>query len=279
MKKKVTIFTIIIAFLTVFFYLQNNWVGLTSLNLEFERLPEKFDEFKIIQSSDLHSKSFGRGQQTLIGILNKLEPNIIVITGDLVDSRHYNQQTSLELVRKAVKIAPVYFIMGNHEWWSGEFANLEVQLKEAGAIVLRNEYKEFEVQGQKICIAGVDDPASVNGDYEEAEFIVKRLQDIVYSMPQDSFKVLLSHRPEMFSQYSGFGFDLVFSGHAHGGQFRFPFVGGLVAPNQGFFPQYTSGVHRDKSTVMVISRGLGNSIIPQRVFNRPEVVEVTLRMK
>lgn len=279
MKKKIAILIIIITLMAIFFYSQNNWLVTTRLELAFDRLPEEFDGFKIVQLSDLHNKSFGPGQQRLLRILNKSEPDVIVITGDLIDSSRYDELPAMELVGKAVKIAPVYYVTGNHEWWSGKFDNLEVRLKEAGAIVLRNEWKDIEVQGQKIYIAGVDDPASAKNSENETAYMSYRLQDIVTSIPRDRFKILLSHRPEQFLQYSGLGFDLVFSGHAHGGQFRLPFLGGLVAPDQGFFPEYTSGVHQDKSTVMIISRGLGNSVIPQRIFNRPEVVEAVLRSK
>ncbi len=277
MKKKIIIAGIIIAFLAVFLYLQNNWIGTNRLELAFERLPESFEEFKIIQLSDLHGKAFGAGQQRLVRILKKAEPDMIVITGDLIDGKRLGEQAALELVSEAVKIAPVYFVTGNHEWWSGIFGTLEARLKEAGAAVLRNEWKEIDVRGQKICLAGVDDPASAGRGPGETGFTESTLQEVAASMPEDSFKILLSHRPEKLPQYSAGGFDLVFSGHAHGGQFRLPFTGGLFAPDQGFFPEYTSGVHREQSTVMVISRGLGNSIIPQRLFNRPEVVQVTLK--
>ncbi len=182
--------------------MQNNWIGTNRLELAFERLPESFEEFKIIQLSDLHGKAFGAGQQRLVRILKKAEPDMIVITGDLIDGKRLGEQAALELVSEGVKIAPVYFVTGNHEWWSGIFGTLEARLKEAGAAVLRNEWKEIDVRGQKICLAGVDDPASAGRGPGETGFTESTLQEVAASMPEDSFKILLSHRPEKLPQYS-----------------------------------------------------------------------------
>ncbi len=276
MKKKIRILIGVIAALACFFYMQNNWIGVSRLTIPLDKLPEKFDGFKIIHLSDLHSKSFGKNQQRLANILDKSKPDMIVITGDIVDQKHYDEQVALELVNKAVEIAPVFFVMGNHEWWSGQFSSLEKQLIKAGVYVLRNSWRDIEVDGQRIFVVGIDDPAAAGHEYDEAGFVEEQLEETLSKLPKDSFKMLLSHRPEKLSLYAHYEADLVFSGHAHGGQFRIPFVGGLIAPNQGLFPPYTSGIHREKETAMMISRGLGNSIIPQRIFNRPEVIEVLL---
>lgn len=267
-----------IAILAVFLYLQNNWAGLTKLEIVSEKLPGNFEGFKIVQLSDLHSKSFGKDQTKLQKILVKVAPDIIVITGDLIDSKHYDEQAALALVERAVELAPVYFVTGNHEWWSGKFVDLERKLKATGAHVLRNGSRELVSGEQKIYITGIDDPTSTTGGYNQIGYMEDKLHETIPLLPQDGFKVLLSHRPEAFNQYSSYGVDLVFSGHAHGGQVRLPFVGGLAAPDQGFFPRYTAGIYRDGNTAMVVSRGLGNSIAPLRLFNRPEVVLVTLRM-
>ena len=276
MKKKFIVFILMVAAMAIFFYLQNNWLGVTKLELGFQNLPEEFDGFRIVQLSDLHGKWFGKNQKRLLAVLEKLKPDIIVATGDLADSRHYDEEPALELVRKASEIAPVYFVTGNHEAWSGKFSGMEQRLRAAGAIILRNTSWDIDSGGRKLYISGMDDPVSAGYAEDETGYVKKTLEDILTPIPQNSFKILLSHRPEQFPQYAGYGIDLVFSGHAHGGQFRLPFVGGLVAPDQGFFPKYTSGIYSDKGARMVVSRGLGNSIIPLRIFNRPEVVEVIL---
>ena len=270
-RKKLTFFILIIAFLAIFLYLQNNRISLAKLNVASTKLPGKFDGFRIVQISDLHSKAFGTDQERLVKVIAGAGPDIIVITGDLVDGRHYDEKPSLTLVEKAAKLAPVYYVTGNHEWWSGQFAGLESKIMDAGAVILRNDSRELSIEDQSIYVTGLDDPESTGSNYNEAGYIEGRLHATIPLLPKDSFKLLLSHRPEAFYLYSGYGVDLVFSGHV-----RIPFIGGLYAPDQGYFPKFTSGIYEDGNTEMVVSRGLGNSVIPQRLFNRPEVVLVTL---
>ncbi|WIV13352.1 metallophosphoesterase [Proteiniborus sp. MB09-C3] len=269
---------LILTILIIFLYLQNNWITKTRLRINLQRLPKSFDRFKIIHISDLHNKSFGKNQKHLINQIKDEKPNIIVITGDLIDSRRYNEYIAMQFVKEAVKIAPVYYVTGNHEMRSGKFKSLEEQLINAGAKVLRNSWEKIDSYGQSIIIAGIDDPYT-GIRYREPIVMDKYLQEIKEGLDENSFKILLSHRPERIDAYAAYGFDLVFSGHAHGGQFRIPFLGGLVVPNQGFLPKYTSGVHKVNNTTMVISRGLGNSIVPQRIFNRPEIIVAELLAK
>lgn len=264
--------------LILFLYLQNNWITKTRLRVSFEGLPKNFEGFKIVHISDLHNKSFGKEQQYLIKQIKEEQADIIIITGDLIDSRRYNEYIAMQFINEAVEIAPVYYVTGNHELRSGKFNSLEKQLLNAGVRVLRNSWEEIEIEGQSIVIAGVDDPYT-GIRYREPNVMDKYLQGIKRDLDENSFKVLLSHRPEKIEAYAAYGFDLVFCGHAHGGQFRIPFLGGLVVPNQGFFPKYTSGIHNIGNTTMIISRGLGNSIIPQRIFNRPEIIITELYAK
>ncbi|SCG84189.1 hypothetical protein DW1_2629 [Proteiniborus sp. DW1] len=276
--KLITIILVIIIGLIIFFYLQNNWISKTRLKVSFQGLPKNFEGFRIVHISDLHNKSFGKEQQYLIKQIKDEKPDIIIITGDLIDSRRYNEYIAMQFINEAVEIAPVYYVTGNHELRSGKFNSLEKQLINAGVGVLRNSWEEIDIEGQSIIIAGVDDPYT-GIRYREPIVIDKYLQEVQNDLDENSFKILLSHRPEKIEAYAAYGFDLVFSGHAHGGQFRIPFLGGLVVPNQGFFPKYTSGIHNMENTTMIISRGLGNSIIPQRIFNRPEIIIAELYVK
>lgn len=269
--KSIGIILIVLIVLLAFLYLQNNWISKTRFKISFQKLPKNFHRFKIVHISDLHNKSFGKNQQYLINQIEKEKPNIIIITGDLIDSRRYNEYIAIKFVKEAVKIAPVYYVTGNHELRSGKFNDLEEKLMSLGVKVLRNNWEEINNNGQGITIAGVDDPYT-GIRYREPIVMDKYLREVKKDLDEDSFKILLSHRPEKIDVYAGYGFDLVFSGHAHGGQVRIPFLGGLIVPNQGFFPKYTSGLHKIKNTVMVISRGLGNSLAPQRIFNRPEII-------
>jgi len=264
--------------LTCFFYFQNNSIVTTEYNFSSDKVPQNFKGYKIVQLSDLHSKSFGNNQSDLVKKVKKINPDLIVFTGDLIDSDRYDEKISLTLMEKLVQIAPVYSVTGNHEWWSGKFNSLEDKLKDTGVQVMRNTVEEIIIGNDKIQIIGIDDPAKVNESYAERAIAEEDITNSIKGLEEGvNFKILLSHRPELFSLYRQYEFDVVFSGHAHGGQVRIPFIGGLVAPNQGLFPEYSSGMHYADNATMIVNRGLGNSIIPLRVFNRPEIVVVTLK--
>ncbi|PAF20648.1 phosphoesterase [Terribacillus saccharophilus] len=275
--RKRFLFTLIAIFaLVFFFYFQNNSIVITESTISSKRIPASFNDYKIVQLSDLHSKTFGNRQNVLVEKVSQTNPDLIVFTGDLIDSKNYNEETSLNLIRELIHIAPIYFVTGNHEWWSGKFDILEKELNDIGVKVLRNTNDVITKGQEKIQIIGIDDPAYVNDSYPERSITEEAIENSVEGMEGDYFKILLSHRPEFLSIYSKYGIDVVFSGHAHGGQVRIPFVGGLVAPNQGFLPKYTAGKHDLDNTSMFVNRGLGNSIIPLRIFNRPEIIVLTL---
>ncbi|PAD34606.1 phosphoesterase [Terribacillus saccharophilus] len=275
--KKRFLFTLIaIIALVFFFYFQNNSIVITESTISSKRIPASFNDYKIVQLSDLHSKTFGNRQNVLVEKVSNTNPDLIVFTGDLVDSKNYNEDTSLNLIRELIHIAPIYFVTGNHEWWSGKFDILEKELNDIGVKVLRNTNDVISKGHEKIQIIGIDDPAYVNDSYTERSITEGAIENSVEGMEDDYFKILLSHRPEFLSIYSKYGIDVVFSGHAHGGQVRIPFVGGLVAPNQGFLPKYTAGKYDLDNTSMFVNRGLGNSTIPLRIFNRPEIIVLTL---
>jgi predicted MPP superfamily phosphohydrolase len=277
-KKRLLYLLLGLVLLTCFFYFQNNSIVTTSYNFSSDKVPQNFNGYKIIQLSDLHSKSFENNHSELVKKVKKVKPDLIVFTGDLIDSDRYNEKTSLTLMEKLVQIAPVYYVTGNHEWWSGKFNSLEDKLKDTGVHVMRNTVEEITIGNDGIQIIGIDDPAKVNESYVERAIAEEDIKNAIKGLEEGvNFKILLSHRPELFSLYTQYEFDVVFSGHAHGGQVRIPFVGGLVAPNQGLFPEYSSGMHAVDKTTMIVNRGLGNSIIPLRVFNRPEIVVVALK--
>ena len=158
---------------------------------------------------------------------------------------------------------------GNHEIATNDVDHIKKELSNLGVIVLSNNEQIIEKNGERIKIIGIEDPLS-GVSVEDALIKFKKTED---------FTLVLSHRPETFQDYVDNRLDIVFSGHAHGGQFRIPGLGGLVAPGQGLFPKYTAGLYEEKDTKMIVSRGLGNSVIPFRVFNTPELVVVVLQAK
>ena len=280
-RKSKTILTLI----SLFFIILIAWtlLGNTALEVnEYEivsdRIPQGFDGFRIAQVSDLHNTEFGEGNSKLIGLLSQTEPDIIVLTGDLIDSRQTDIEIAFSFARDAMKIAPVYFVSGNHEARVSEYEDLKMGLAEAGVIVLENQKVEITRDGEAITLMGIDDPSFQESYlFGDVESVAKQAIEMLQS-ESDGYTVLLSHRPELFELYVKTGMDLVFSGHAHGGQFRLPFLGGLVAPNQGFFPEYDAGLFSEGITNMIVSKGVGNSIIPIRFNNRPEIILAELKV-
>lgn len=255
----------------------NTALELNCYTITSEELPEMFDGYRIAQVSDLHNAEMGKDNEKLLTMLQNAQPDIIVITGDLIDSRDTDLAVALRFAEQAIEIAPCYYVTGNHEARIPEYPKLKEGLTERGVFVLEDARLEIEQSGETIVLLGVDDP-SFEVDYlsGDAHTLMKDKLEALMNK-DDGYTILLSHRPELFEIYADHGVNLVLSGHAHGGQFRLPFAGGLVAPNQGLFPEYDAGQYMDHNTCMIVSRGVGNSIIPIRFNNRPEVVLIELK--
>ena len=277
-KKTVLIVSVlVILFLGIWSLWGNIALEVNEYEIVSDRIPEAFAGFRIAQVSDLHNKDFGEGYGQLLTLLSQINPDIIVVTGDLIDSRQTDLDVALEFAWQAGKIARVYYVSGNHEARVPEYEDLKIGLVKAGVVILENQKVQITREGESITLMGIDDP-SFQEDYlfGDSESVARQaIEDL--QNESDGYTILLSHRPELFDLYVETEMDLVFSGHAHGGQFRLPFIGGLIAPNQGFFPKYDAGLFSEGSTNMIVSRGVGNSIIPIRFNNRPEIVLVTLR--
>lgn len=282
------IIVIIILFLievVIFCYWQNNSIVTTCIDYKNAKVPDSFNGFKITQISDLHDKRFGKNQEYLLYKIKQNLPDIIIITGDLVNRRKVDLDTTMKFVNEAVKIAPVYFTPGNHEAWINKYDELRIRLLNAGVNVLYDSKEKITRSGKTVEVVGLSDPIFITQNKYKKLYTPKSIKKL-YTEKVDqrikelsnsaNFKIWLSHRPELFETYVKNNVDLVFCGHAHGGQIRLPLIGGIIAPNQGFFPKYTSGKHCDKNTAMIISRGLGKSAFPLRIFNRPEIVVATL---
>lgn len=242
-------------------------------------IPAAFGGYRIAQISDLHNTRIGKDNQKLLAALREAKPDMIAITGDLIDSRRTDLDVAMDFIQEAVTIAPCYYVTGNHENRIAEYPELKEAMLAANVVILEDAKTEIIYNGDSITLAGLHDPSFhtdyVNGDDEAV--VSARLSEMLE--PEDGFVILLSHRPELLHTYADADVDLVLSGHAHGGQFRFPIVGGVIAPNQGWFPEYDGGIYAHGDTQMVVSRGVGNSLCPLRVNNRPEVIVVELQCK
>ena len=218
-RKKRVLFVVV--FVLVVLIVWTLW-GNTALEVnEYEvvsdRIPQGFEGFRIAQVSDLHNAEFGEGNEKLIQLLSQTDPDVIVITGDLIDSRHTDIEIALDFARQAVKIAPVYYVSGNHEARVREYEDLKMGLAEAGVVILENQNVQITREGESITLMGIDDP-SFQEDYlfGDSESVARQAIDDLQN-ESEGYTILLSHRPELFDLYVDTGMDLVFSGHAHGG--------------------------------------------------------------
>lgn len=271
MKKFLIIAIILIIVGAVYLYWGNNSLTVGRHTLSPANLPESFSGFRIVQVSDLHNKDF-KGR--LIRKISSLNPDIIVITGDIIDSRHTDTDIALKFAENAVNIAPVYYVTGNHESRLKDiYPEFRESLENLGVTVLDCRSVTLEKNGDEIVLAGMNDLTFYGSStLDENTIVFKEMLNNLGREKGDRTGILLSHRPEIFDTYVESGFDIVLTGHAHGGQIRLPFVGGILTPNQGFFPEYDAGLYQKENTSMIISRGLGNSLFPFRINNRPEII-------
>lgn len=244
-------------------------------SLSSTRLPAAFDGSVIVQLSDLHGKVFGDGNEALLRSVRAEEPDLIVVTGDLVDARtEHPLEYAARLGGALCAIAPVYYVTGNHEWAARQAEDLCAALEEAGVVCLRNETVPLERDGARILLSGLDDP-NAYADQKTPEEVTAELLE---QYGEDDFRLLLAHRNDRFvSEYYRLGYDLTFVGHAHGGVIRLPFTDGLIDTHMSLFPSYTAGFYSVEGARVLVSRGLGNVYPSVRLFNRPEIVSLTLR--
>ena len=279
-KRKFIIFAVVAAFLLAliaWIVWGNTALELNTYTISSSKLPQSFDGYRIAHVSDLHNAEMGKDNEKLLTMLRDADPDMIAITGDLIDSRNTDIEVALQFIREAVKIAPCYYVTGNHEARVNEYGELKSGMEAAGVTVLEDAQTEISLESETITLIGVNDP-SYQTDYlfGDSETVMDTKLEELHT-EDDVFTILLSHRPELFDIYADHGMDLILSGHAHGGQFRLPFIGGLVAPNQGLFPEYDAGIYTEGNTNMLVSRGVGNSILPFRINNRPEVILIELQ--
>ena len=245
----------------------------TSYELEASNLPNGFDGFTIVQLSDLHGAQFGENNQALVRKTAALHPDLIALTGDFIESEEDLPVTEA-LVRQLSEIAPVYFTSGNHDWASGEVDTLRKAVTDNGGVYLSNSYLELERSGDRILLAGVEDPNSRADMIRPDEL----LADVSAKYPAH-YVVLLAHRNDFVTKYPDLPCDVIFTGHGHGGVIRLPLVGGLIGTDRCLLPDYDAGLFFGGRYTMVVSRGLGDAPVIPRLLNNPEIVSVTLHKK
>ena len=233
-------------------------------------------EVKLALITDLHSCLYGENQSDLIAAIDSVGPDAVLFGGDIFDDVYVNENSQILIDNLAQKYQ-LYYVSGNHEWWSKRAYEYFAYLNHAGVTVLRGDSSSLNLNGDHIVISGIDDLdcRKYDSSYPDSEQQLKQIADAHES---SDYHILLAHRPENIRQYLTYDFDLVLSGHAHGGQGRIPFIlNGLYAPNQGFFPEFAGGLYDFGDQKFIVSRGLSkeNTKLP-RIFNRPELVFLTL---
>lgn len=235
---------------------------------------------RIVHISDMHSTSF----KNIIKKIDDEKPNIIAITGDLINDKRKNQDKMLEYVNEMSKIALVFYVTGNHERRLDNFDEIMKKISESGAHVLLDRCETVNVNDSNITILGLDEKQGTFEAYKQMAKGTFKYRDssIYFDMINDfdGFKLVLSHFPENFAlindlSYNKYDFDLMLAGHAHGGQLRLPFIGPVLSPGQGWFPKYACGKHGDRPC-LIVSRGMGNSEFPLRLFNHPEIIVIDI---
>lgn len=243
----------------------NVTIQVTNIEISSEKIPDAFSGYRIAHVSDLHNAQFGKDNERLLSLIEDADPDIIVITGDIIDSRNPDALVASSFLDLCADIAPCYYVRGNHEKRIlEEYEKLLSEIENENVHILCDEAVTIERDGEAVSLIGMDDHAK-----DSADFL-----PILSSLCEkgEEYRIVLSHKPDFYNEYAAAGADLVFCGHAHGGQFVLPFVGGILAPGQGLFPEYTDGLYMIEKTAMIVSRGLGNSLFPFRINNYPQLI-------
>ena len=262
---------------------------------------KKIAPLRILQISDLHgdfphhNTPGAKKLMELIGRKDSINPDLVFITGDIIDRKHFAGFNEVLNFLDFIKQYKCFYVTGNHEYMHPECASILPEIDKRGICILDNSREQLTYSGEQICITGFSDPLKLYGKNMPPKYRtpVTQYKELIARTKVNpaEFNILLAHRPEFFEDYAAAGYDMVFTGHAHGGQWRLPILGSVFAPDQGFHPKYSAGKYESVSNTtesndnqaqkiprctMYVSRGLGNSTMPVRIFNPPELVVVNI---
>lgn len=266
-KKSLIFLLIIIVILIARIYFEINYVEVKEIVLRSKKLP-KGKKFKILHISDLHNKKWSKDKRDLLKAIEKFQPDIIALTGDIIDEKTNDFDNVYRWLDELMAInKDIYFVSGNHEWKNRKAKEFMEGLKKRNIKIINNSNEILKKDGFRINICGIDDPYTNHEDLDKA----------FNNIDKNDFTLLLSHAPNIIFKRNTLPCDLILCGHTHGGQIRFPFIGGLIAPGQGIFPKYDKGLYRlENGTMLYINSGLGTSKFPIRFLNRSQVSFITL---
>jgi predicted MPP superfamily phosphohydrolase len=287
-KKKIflLLMLIILTAVAVSIYLDNSLLQVIQYTVMSDRIPQSFNNFKILQLSDLHSTSFGKGNFELLDKIEKQKPDIVVMTGDMVNTKDETFDVFLKFAEDIGNKYETYYVVGNHEQNLDERKQNYIfsKLKDTGIKVLNNQKAEVRRGTDQINLYGMwfnlKYYKGMNNPYtKDIYFDSAAMQKVMGDCDTSKYSILLTHNPLYFDTYAGWGADLTLSGHIHGGMIRIPFKGGLLSPERELFPKYSAGKYCMEDKILIVNRGLGNGDFGIRIFNRPEISVITLLSK
>ncbi|MFR9211342.1 hypothetical protein SAMN02745147_1081 [Intestinibacter bartlettii DSM 16795] len=283
------IFIFIGIFILMYLYIKYNvnTLEVTKYVVENKKVPKEFDGYNIVQISDLHSKLFGENNKKLIQKIKSLNPDIVVVTGDLIDGENNNYNVALDFMKEISKLYRVYYIIGNHEQkslikkYKDEYKDYFNKLHQIDFVNLDNNKVEIVKGESNINLYGLTVPYScykyLFDNQETTSIDINFLEEKLGKVDREQFNILLAHTPFYFDEYEKWGADLTLCGHVHGGIVRLPLVGGLLSPDRKFFPKYDLGEYIKNKSTMIVSKGLGGSKVLIRVNCKPEIVNIKLK--
>lgn len=263
MKVKISIFISLLTILVAYIYIQISFFNINRVELNSEKVK---DDIKIVQVSDFHNNK-RINKERLIKKVESINPDIIVLTGDIIDAKTKDFDYSIDIIKDLRDINDkIYFVWGNHEIRNNRGREFVEKLKDAGVFVLENENTTTYIKETEINICGVD-------FYIDRDKYKKSLEGI----DEKNYTILLSHSPNRPISYSEGLEDLILAGHTHGGQVRLPIMGAIVVPGQGYFSKYDKGLFKTGNTTLYIDSGLGNSVFPIRFLNRIQISAIAIK--
>lgn len=276
----IIICVILVLLLIMYIAIEMNSLQTTKYNIVSKKIPDNFDKYKILHLSDLHSKNFGKNNKRLLDKIYEINPDIVIMSGDMVSSFDKNHGSFFIFIRELTKKYKVYYTLGNHEKHLMYFDLKEFKrnLKRCNVIVLDDKIATIFRDDQSINLYGFDYKSNMDLRVSNKKTDKKGYNIIfnTFGRPnKEEYNILIAHDPSNYKIYDKWGADLTLSGHVHGGIIRFGKIG-LLSPKRKFFPKYCIGKYEMNNSQMIVSRGLGNSTLKLRIFNVPEIICITL---
>ncbi len=274
--KKILIFIPVaaIALILAYAFVCSNTLEIKNYSITTDKLDTKV---KFVFISDLHNKEYGENNIDLISKIKEQSPDFIAVGGDMVNKYSADDRVMKELLPNLVQTAPTYCVLGNHELTLAEQIDFKSDINSTGAKLLDNEAVTLNINGEEILLGGMSDFPYYEFNAPDFETDERYFWEDFKERSKNCFSILLNHQPEYLSDITqDCNIDLIMCGHTHGGLIQIPFVGGLFAPNQGFFPKYDKGEFDLNGTKMIISAGLGDAYPVLRINNCPEITVVNI---